>query len=102
MLGLCVKVLFKKNLHPRIYSLTLEREEGGERDRQTDIDVRERYQSVASRTHPTKDQNHNLGTCSDQGSDPQPFVVPDNTPTNWATCPGLSIHSYNHSRLRMI
>ena len=46
----------------------------GERER--DIDVRRKYQSVASYM------------CPDRESNPQTFGVQDNASTNWATWPG--------------
>ena len=60
--------LFFFNPLSRVCLLILEREEGGERerqtDRQTDIDVRENHQSVSSCMHP------------DQGLNLQPRYVP--------------------------
>ena len=44
--------------------LILEREEGGERERERNINVREKHRSVASHVHPN------------QGSTPQPRFVP--------------------------
>ena len=56
------------------------REEGGrKRERERNINVREKHWSV------TWDQTHNLGMCPDQKLNPWPFSLWNNTPTNWAT-----------------
>ena len=57
---------FGCNPHLMICLLILEREEGGEREKEGErnIDVREKHQSVASCMRP------------DQGSNPQPRYVP--------------------------
>ena len=39
----------------------------------------------------TMDQTCNLGTCPDQESNLQILGVWDNTPTNWASQPGLIV-----------
>ena len=54
-----------------------ERRLGRERERERNIDVGEKHWSVACQMHP------------DQESNPGPFGVLDNVPTNWATQPGL-------------
>ena len=59
-----------------------ERKTERNRERQRNIEVREKHQMVASRTHPDWDQTYNRGTCPDWGSNPQPFGVWDDTPTN--------------------
>ena len=77
-----IKIVFLYNCHPQCWILYLQFfnpylgiclliSEGG-------------HQSVASLTWP----NQELGSCPDQGSDPQSFDVGDNTPANWATCQG--------------
>ena len=40
----------------------------------------------------TMGQTCNLGMCPDWESNPQPFGVGDNAPTNWATQPGLELY----------
>ena len=78
--GLCIRMLFFFNSHPRIYLLILEREAGRQTDRHThthtDINVREKHWSVASRKYPK------------WGLNPLPFGVQDSAPTYWATWPG--------------
>ena len=53
--------------------LFLGRGEGKEKERETKIDVREKYQLVASRTPPTRYPNCNLGVYPDQESNLQTF-----------------------------
>ena len=53
--------------------LFLGRGEGKEKERETKIDVREKYQLVASRTPPTRDLGSNAGMCPDQELNWQPF-----------------------------
>ena len=64
---------------------------GIQREREKAIEVRERYRSVASHTHPDWDWICNLCMRSDQESNPQPFGVWDNAPTNWDTWPVVSV-----------
>ena len=58
----------------------LERGEGRERER--NIDAREKHPSVASCTSPDWGRIHNIGICPDHELNPQPFRAQDNTPTN--------------------
>ena len=60
----------------------LEREEGGERER--NIDVGQKHPSAASVCTPTRDHTWNLGTCPDQESNPQAFGAQDDAPANRA------------------
>ena len=60
-------------------SLLLEREEGRERER--NIDVRETVIGLPPVHAPTRNQTHNLGMCPDWESNPQPFGVWDDAPT---------------------
>ena len=56
------------------------------------IDLREIERLVASCMHSSNsngDWTRNLGMCPDQESNPQPFGVWDDAPTNLATWPGL-------------
>ena len=48
---------------------------------------------------PVRTQNwtENLGTCPDEGSNLQPSGAQDNTPTNWATRPGLMVDNFTSS-----
>ena len=46
------KLLYIFNPHPRTYSLILKREEGGERMREKNINVRKKTSLTASCTHP--------------------------------------------------
>ena len=46
------QLYFLKNPHLRTCLLILEREEGKERERERNIDVREKHQSIASCIHP--------------------------------------------------
>ena len=41
---------------------------------------------------PTGGKTHNRGMCPDRELNLQPFDVPDDTPTNQATQPGLVSH----------
>ena len=56
-----------------------------EREKERNINVREKHRLVASYTHPNQVQTCNLGMCSDWESEPQPFGVWDDTPTSWPT-----------------
>ena len=56
------------------------RERGGGRERETSMG--ERNQWVASQTGLTGDGTCNPGVGPDRGSNPQPFAVQDNAPTN--------------------
>ena len=42
---------------------------------------------------PTRDGTCNLGMCPDQESNPKPFGIWDNAPTNWTTQPGPMVGS---------
>ena len=79
--------------------MILEREEelwwGGATDRQTDVDMREKHQSIASHMLPNQGLGiPQLGMCPDRGSNPQPFGVWGNAPTNLATWLGLFSHFF--------
>ena len=74
-----IKVLFL-NSHPRIGVLILEREEGRQRERERQ---RERnINRLPPVRAPTGCQTHSLGRGPDKKSDPQPFGVQNNAPTN--------------------
>ena len=75
-----ISFVFFLNPHLRVCSLILERQEGGERERE--MNVREKHLSAASPTRPTRGQTHNAGVFPDQGSHPQHFDVWDGVPTN--------------------
>ena len=65
------------------------REEEGERQRETSV-----WERNVDRWHPiVPDQGSNLqlGMCPAWESNPQPFGVWVNAPTNWATQPVLNI-----------
>ena len=72
-----------------MFSLILEREEGGEREteRERNIDVRNIDQLPPPHT-PTGDWTQNLGMYLVHESNLQPFGVQGNASTNWATQPG--------------
>ena len=53
--------------------LVLERGEGSKKERERNIDVREKHQLVASHTLPTRVLAHNLGICLDWESNQQPL-----------------------------
>ena len=76
--------------------MILDREQGrnGERDRKSEREserVRERERNI-NRLHAlctlTRNGTHNLGMCSDQGLNLQPFGVWDDAPTIEPPCPG--------------
>ena len=50
----------------------LERGERKEKERERNISVREKHESVASHTPPAGDMAHNPGMCPDWESNPQP------------------------------
>lgn len=62
--------------------LILEREEG--RQKEGNINGRERERSVASWTHPNRGSNRNLGMCPDWEST-QDLTAWEDAPTDWAT-----------------
>ena len=62
-----------------------------EREREININVREKYWSVAVCT--TGEQTCNLGVCPDQESNEWPFSSWDDTPTNWAT-PAMALLNF--------
>ena len=70
---ICLLILFF-NPHLRIYWLILEREEG--RERQRNIDVREKHALAASLI------------CPNQGPNPQPSSILKDAPTDWANLSG--------------
>ena len=65
-----------------------ERGKKGERERERNINMRQKHQPVASGTHPDRDQTCNLDMCPAQESNPPPFVLWTDAPTNWATGQG--------------
>ena len=71
---------FLFNPHPRICSLIWG---DGEKEREREIDVREKRQSVAS------------CVCPDQGLNLKPFGLWGNMPTNGATQPGLKRYVFD-------
>ena len=86
--------LLKKYNHPRVYLLILEGGEGRERER--NIDVKEKHQSIASHMCPTRSWTCNLGICPEWGSNATPFCLQEDVPTNWTTWQGLAcLLSYN-------
>ena len=56
--------------------------------RERNIDMREKYWSVASRARPDQRSNPNVGMYPDRESNLQPFGVMDDAPIKWATGPG--------------
>ena len=86
------KVLYIKNLSFSFYSLPKtcllisERRKGRERER--NIDVRERHRMVASSTCPTGDKTHILGMCPNQELNLQPFGLWDNVQPTEPHWPG--------------
>ena len=58
-----------------------ERERQGERERDSE---RETLIGCLHTHLPTRGWTRNLGMCPDQESNPQPFGVGDDIPTNWA------------------
>ena len=55
-------------------------------EREKNMYVRETHQAVASsHMRPDQAQTHNLSMCPDQESNPWPFGLWDDAPTNWAT-----------------
>ena len=60
-----------------------------ERERERNIDVREKHWSVASCMRPNQGSNRNLDMCPDRESNPQTFGVQGDAPINWATQLGL-------------
>ena len=77
-------------LIPRICLLIFRerKESGGETDHQTDIDVREKHQLVASRVHPDQVSNPQPGCVPWSGMEPVVFGVQDDAPPDHAPCPG--------------
>ena len=71
------------------YLLVLEREEGGEREREHQCE-RETFDQLPPVQVPThvQDWTYDLGMFPDGGSNPQPFGVWEDDPINWATWPG--------------
>ena len=81
---------FKRNPHPRICLLILEKGEGRGREREREMLTWERNNDqLPPICTLTRDLTHSPATCSDWGSNLQPFGVQDDTPTNRATQPGL-------------
>ena len=71
-------------------SLILEREEGGEKQR--DIDTREKHPSAASHIYPDQGLNlHLRGMCPDWESNPRSFGVWEDAPTYEPHRPGQDI-----------
>ena len=66
--------------------LFLEIREGREKERERNIDVREK-QSVTSRRLPTRDPAHTPGMCSDRKRNQQPFSLQAGTPATERATP---------------
>ena len=81
------------NPHPRICLLILERQ--GERETEGDGGGGEKHEWEGETSIgcfpcvPQQGMELVPCMCPDRGSNPQPFGVRDNGPTNWATWPGL-------------
>ena len=58
------------------------RERGREGKREGNINVREKHQSIVSRTHLNRDGTHNPGTCSNQELNQRPFALQGQCPAN--------------------
>ena len=67
-----------------------ERGREGERERERNIDetLRETLICFPSYAPRNGDWNRNLGMCPDCGSNPEPFGLYDDTPSNWTTSAG--------------
>ena len=65
----------------------LEREKGRENEREREPDVRENIDWLPVVWTPIRDQTSQPRYVPDWGSNPQPFGVWDDAPTNWATRP---------------
>ena len=72
------KILFKDFIY-----LFLERGEGRGKEREKNINVREKHRSVVSHT------------CPDQESTWRPFALPDKCPPNWATAVRARLYNLN-------
>ena len=70
----------KKNPHPRICLLILEREEGGEGEGQGEGE--RNINQVPPTCTLTGDQTHNLGAHPNQEQNAQPFGVGDDAPAH--------------------
>ena len=86
---------FLKNSNQRICSLNWQRGKGGkkwgrDKERERNINMREKHPSVASYT------------CPDQGWNPQPLGVWNNAPTNRATWPELQWFFKSQTHVRLI
>ena len=57
--------------------MILERGEGREKEKERNIDVKEKHSSVASHTHPDRDQAQNPGMCPDWELNQRPFGLCD-------------------------
>ena len=57
----------------------MERERERKREKHN---VREKHPTLPPVHTPTRDRTHSLGMCPDQESNPQPFGVWENAPTN--------------------
>ena len=86
---------FKKNPHPRVYLLILERDSGsgvkgqeGERERETSMLETSIGCLLYVPQPPTRDQTRNLSICPGWELNLQPFGVWDTIPTNWARATG--------------
>ena len=86
----------------RGYVLNLERDGGRETDREREID---RFPPSCTPsedqnlTHPNQGSNPHLNMCPDQESNPQPFGVRNDSPTNWATHPAPMNMFFNSHQL---
>ena len=68
--------------------LTLERQEGREKERNIDVRNIDWLPPICS---PPGNSTHDIGMCLDQELNLKPFGVWDHAPTNWATMAGASI-----------
>ena len=76
------------------FYLFLERDEGKEKEKETNIDVKEKHWMVVSHMSPTRDLAHNPGMCPDRESNQQPFGSQASTQSIETHQPGLNIVSY--------
>ena len=70
--------------------LFLERGKRREKERERNIDLREKHQSVASRRPPAGDLAHNPGMCPDWESNQRPFSSQAGTQSTEPQQPGLT------------
>ena len=78
------------NPYPRTCPLISEKGTGREKERERNIDVREKHWLVAFCKHPDQGQTHNLGTCPDWESNLRPFGLQGDAPPIEPHQPGIS------------